>query len=74
MSEKKKTFDCVEMKNKIQEQIYEETKHMTWEEEYEYRRKKIETGPLAEKWKAIQEQQAKKKNLRKNLLRSIREL
>jgi hypothetical protein len=59
MSDKKK-FDCVEMKNKIQEQIYEETKHMTWEEEREHRLKKIETGPFAKKWKAIQERQALK--------------
>ncbi|MGK5084875.1 hypothetical protein WDW37_16425 [Bdellovibrionota bacterium FG-1] len=58
---KKKEFDCVEMKHKIQEQIYEETKNMSWEQEREHRRKNIETGPFVQKWKAIQEQQAKKK-------------
>ena len=58
---KKKKFDCVEMKHAIQEKLYEETKNMSWEQERDHLRKKIETGPLAEKWKAIQEQQAKKK-------------
>ncbi|GHV47415.1 hypothetical protein FACS1894181_00800 [Bacteroidia bacterium] len=29
---KEKDFDCVEMKNKIQAQIYAETKDMTFEE------------------------------------------
>jgi len=32
----KKTFDCVEMKRKAQEEIYEETKNMSREEELEY--------------------------------------
>ncbi len=32
----KKTFDCVEMKRKAQEKIYEETKDMSREEELEY--------------------------------------
>jgi hypothetical protein len=32
----KKTFDCVEMKRKIQEKIYEETKNLSREEELEY--------------------------------------
>ena len=58
---KKKKFDCVEMKHKIQEQIYEETKNMSWEQESEHRRKSIEAGPFAQKWKTLQEQQAKRK-------------
>ncbi len=32
----KKTFDCVEMKRKAQEIIYEEIKNMTIEEELKY--------------------------------------
>jgi ubiquinone biosynthesis protein UbiJ len=32
----KKTFDCVEMKRKAQEKIYEETKNLSREEELEY--------------------------------------
>ena len=34
--------DCVAMKRSIQAKIYEETKHMTWEEEREYYRKASE--------------------------------
>lgn len=58
---KKKKFDCVEMKHAIQEKLYEETKGMTWEQERDHRHKRIESGPLAEKWRAIQEQQVKRK-------------
>lgn len=60
MSDKKKTFDCVEMKNKIQEQVYEDIKNLTPEEEMDYFKKSAETGPFSEKWKAIQERQARK--------------
>jgi hypothetical protein len=35
-------FDCVKMKREIQAEIYEETKHMTWEEQREYFRKGAE--------------------------------
>ena len=33
---KNKTFDCVEMKNSIQQQLLKETKGMSWEEEQAY--------------------------------------
>ena len=58
---KPKKFDCVEMKNKIQARIYEETKTMTWEQIQEYLKKNIESSPLASKWERIKERQAKKK-------------
>ena len=58
---KKKKFDCVEMKREIQAKIYEETKGMTLDQEREYRRKNIENGPFAQKWKAIQDQAKIKK-------------
>ena len=35
-------FDCVQMKRDIQARIYEETKHMTWEEIRENTRKGAE--------------------------------
>jgi hypothetical protein len=38
----KKTFDCVEMKRKAQEKIYEDIKDLTLEEEIEYFRKGAE--------------------------------
>lgn len=41
MNMKIKTFDCVEMKRRIQERIYEETKNMTHDELLEYFHKRI---------------------------------
>ena len=35
-------FDCVKMKREIQAEIYEETKHMTWEERREHTRQASE--------------------------------
>jgi hypothetical protein len=42
-----KAFDCVEMKRRIQERIYEETKDMTHEELLEYFRKRIANSRFA---------------------------
>ncbi len=47
----RKAFDCVEMKRKIQEKIYEETKDLSREELIDYFRRHAETGPFAELWK-----------------------
>ena len=48
----KKTFDCIEMKRRIQEKIYEETKGMSTEEIVVYFRRRVEQGPFADLWKA----------------------
>ncbi|MCX6645043.1 MAG: hypothetical protein NTY09_01590 [bacterium] len=42
----KKDFDCVEMKRKAQEKIYEDIKDLTLEEEIEYFRKGAEQFQL----------------------------
>jgi hypothetical protein len=42
-----KPFDCVEMKRRIQEQIYEETKGFTHEELLEYFRQRIANSRFA---------------------------
>ena len=47
----KKTFDCVEMKRKAQEKIFEETKHLSRDELVEYFNRQAETGPFARQWK-----------------------
>ncbi len=47
----KKAFDCVEMKRKAQERIYEETKHLSRDELVEYFHRQVETGPFAHLWK-----------------------
>ena len=55
---KNKTFDCVEMKRRIQEKIYEETKGMNHEEFTAYMHKRIADGPFADflKRPAVQNQ------------------
>jgi hypothetical protein len=47
MKKKNKEFDCVEMKRRIQEKIYEETKDMTNEELIEYFHKRIANSRFA---------------------------
>ena len=42
-----KTFDCVEMKRRIQEKIYEETKAMSHEEFSAHMRKRIAASRFA---------------------------
>ena len=44
---KNKTFDCVEMKRRIQEQIYEETKGMDRRQFAEYMRNRISNSRFA---------------------------
>jgi len=46
MNRKIKTFDCVEMKQRIQEEIYEETKGMCREEYLAFIRKQVDEGPF----------------------------
>jgi hypothetical protein len=47
MNRKNKSFDCVEMKRKIQEQIYEETKGMSRMEFREYIHNRIANSRFA---------------------------
>jgi hypothetical protein len=49
-----KSFDCVAMKRKIQEKIYEETKDLDREELIAYFHRHAETGPFANLWKKPQ--------------------
>ena len=46
MSRKIKTFDCVEMKRRIQEKIYEETRDMSREEYLAFIRRQVDAGPF----------------------------
>lgn len=48
---RRKGFDCVEIKRKTQEKIYEETKHLSREELVAYFRRHVERGPFAHLWK-----------------------
>jgi hypothetical protein len=47
----RKPFDCVQMKRKIQERIYEETKDLSREELIAYFHRHAQTGPFARLWK-----------------------
>jgi hypothetical protein len=47
MKRKIKTFDCIEMKRRIQEKIYEDTKGMTRAEVREYTRQRIANSEFA---------------------------
>ncbi len=49
-TQRKKTFDCIEMKRRAQERIYAETKDLSPQEEIEYYRKRAE--PF---WRAFRE-------------------
>lgn len=51
-----KTFDCVAFKRRVQSEHYERTKHMSDAEKLADLRRSIESGPLAEFWKKISEQ------------------
>ena len=56
--EPKKEFDCLEFKRHVQEEIYEEIKDLTHEEEIEYFRRTSEEGPLGEWWKSVKRHSA----------------
>ena len=47
---RKKAFDCVEMKHRLQQRIREETDGMTGEERAAYHRRKVQDSPFAEIW------------------------
>ncbi|MFN0206521.1 MAG: hypothetical protein ACKVS6_09455 [Planctomycetota bacterium] len=57
---KKKTFDCIEMKDRIQKQIYDEIKDLSPAGQREYFRKGAEEGPLAEWVKKVKQAAGKK--------------
>lgn len=51
--EPKKSFDCVEMKRRAQERIYERIKDLSPEEEIAYFQRAAQTGPLGDWWQAL---------------------
>jgi hypothetical protein len=48
-----KDFDCVEMKRRIQAEIYVEIKDLSDHERTLYFNRHAQTGPLADKWREI---------------------
>jgi|KBSMisStaDraftv2_1062788.scaffolds.fasta_scaffold5176463_1 hypothetical protein len=55
----KKPFDCVEMKHRIQADIYRETKDLTPRQELEFWRRSAEAGSWGEWWKKVHRAAAK---------------
>jgi len=49
----KKDFDCVEMKRRIQAEIYAEIKDLSDEQRAEHTRRAVERGPLAAVWNRL---------------------
>ena len=60
MNKINKNFSAVEMKRKIQAEIYEEIKHLTPEQELEYYHKKGQEGPFGKFLKTTRDKQKKK--------------
>ena len=48
-----KAFDCIAYKREVQRRIYEETQHMTSDEQIEYFRRRAEEGSLGTWWRAV---------------------
>ena len=48
-----KAFDCIAYKREVQRRIYEETKHMTVDEQLEYFRRRAEGGSLGSWWQKV---------------------
>jgi len=48
-----KSFDCLAYKQRVQSEIYQEIKDMSFEQEQGYFRRRAEEGPLGQWWKRI---------------------
>jgi hypothetical protein len=57
---KVKVDDPVELKRKIQDELFEETKKMTGKEKRAFYKRQAEAGPLAKFWKEVQSKPSKK--------------
>ena len=51
-------FDCIAFKRQAQEQIYQETKDMTPEEELEYIHRNAQEGEMGEIWRKFEKNPA----------------
>jgi len=51
----KKGFDCLAYKDRVQQEIYEQIKDLTVQEQIDYFNRGAQTGPLGEWWKKIKE-------------------
>ena len=49
-----KSFDSLAYKRRVQSEVYEDVKEMSFEEERAYFQQRAERGPLGQWWKRIQ--------------------
>ncbi len=54
-----RTFDCIAYKDRVQAEMHEETKGMSWDEFRGYLRQRIEQGPFAEFWSELMQRQSR---------------
>lgn len=52
-TKRKKSFDCLAYKERVQAEIYEETKGMSYAQLREYFEKRVASGPFADLWTRI---------------------
>jgi hypothetical protein len=55
-----KSFDCLEFKDRAQEEIYQEIRGLTHREQIEYYDRSTRTGPLAHWWEKVRRASAKR--------------
>ena len=55
----KKTFDALEFKNRIQSQVYQETRDMSPAEQIAYFARKAKAGRLGKWWKKVRKASVK---------------
>jgi hypothetical protein len=54
---KDRRFDCIAFKREVQARMYEETRNLSSEQLLEYFRRKVEEGPFAEYFEAVQDKE-----------------
>jgi len=55
-----KDFDCLASKDRVQTEIYEQTKGLPRAELREYFHKRVKRGPFADFWKGVRSRQARR--------------
>ena len=58
MKSQDERFNCLDFKESVQSEIYEQTKGMTRDRLSQYFEKRVESGPFAELWNQIQTRSA----------------
>jgi hypothetical protein len=49
-------FDCLAYKRRVQAEVYQETKDMSWEERVAYLHRTVASGPFRKWWRDLEKQ------------------